>query len=213
MSAWILAVLTALVYLMAGDSLGPWGPLVKAIPVAALATLLFRAGGEGAGRLCALGLAVAAAADAIIEFSFLGGLGAFLIAHLFYIAAFTRLEPQARPQRLVPVAVWGVLALPPLVGHAGPLRLPVLVYGLVIFTMIWRAAAPVRSLGWNPPTLGLLGGILFGMSDTLLGYTRFVEPMPGSRALILGTYWLGQAFIAGSFLKAKGGGIRDGSPD
>jgi alkenylglycerophosphocholine/alkenylglycerophosphoethanolamine hydrolase len=198
-TTWVLAAAAALVYLVAGEALGPWAPLLKAVPVGVLAALVFRAGGQGERRLCAAGLAVSSVADAVIEFSFIGGLGAFLVAHLFYIAAFTRVERRARVLRLLPVAMWAALALPPLVGHAGPLRLPVLAYGLVIFTMIWRAAAPVRTISWNAATLGLLGAILFGISDTLLGYTRFVEPVPASRPLVLGAYWFGQALIALSF--------------
>jgi uncharacterized membrane protein YhhN len=177
--------------------------MVKATPVSVLAVLVFRAGPQRERRLIACGLLIAAMADAIIEFSFLGGLGTFLIAHLFYIAAFSWVEPRGRVLRLLPVAVWAAIALPILVGHAGPLRIPVLVYGLVIFCMIWRAAAATLSLGWNKGTLGLAGAILFGLSDTLIGYSRFVEPVPGARVLILVAYWLGQALIAAAFLRAR----------
>jgi uncharacterized membrane protein YhhN len=199
----ILAIAAALLYLLAGDALGPLAPMVKAAPVSVLAVLVFRAGPQRERRLIAFGLLIAAMADAIIEFSFLGGLGTFLIAHLFYIAAFSWVEPRGRVLRLLPVAVWAAIALPILVGHAGPLRIPVLVYGLVIFCMIWRAAAATLSLGWNKGTLGLAGAILFGLSDTLIGYSRFVEPVPGARVLILVAYWLGQALIAAAFLRAR----------
>jgi uncharacterized membrane protein YhhN len=203
MMAWVVAIIAALAYLLAGDLLGPLAPLMKATPVGVLAILAFRAGPELERRLTAFGLLIAASADAIIEFSFIGGLGAFLIAHLFYIAAFIRVEPRGRVLRLLPVALWAAIALPVLVGHAGPLRIPVLVYGVVIFTMIWRAAAAAPSVGLNPGAIGLAGAILFGFSDTLLGYTRFVEPLPASRLLILGTYWAGQALIAWSFRRAR----------
>ncbi|MBK5254612.1 MAG: lysoplasmalogenase [Vicinamibacteria bacterium] len=201
--AWALAAFAALAYLLGGEALGAWAPLLKAMPVSVLAALVFHAVPRMERRLTAFGLLIAALADAIIEFSFVGGLGAFLLAHLFYIAAFTRVEPRGRVLRLLPVATWAAVALPVLVSHAGPLRIPVLVYGLVIFTMIWRAAAAVSITGWNPGTMGLAGAILFGCSDTLLGYTRFVEPVQGSRFLVLGTYWLGQALIARSFLLAR----------
>jgi uncharacterized membrane protein YhhN len=73
----------------------------------------------------------------------------------------------------------------------------------VIFTMIWRAAAAMERPGWNAGAIGLLGALLFGLSDTLLGYTRFVQPLPASSLLVMGTYWGGQALIATSFLKHK----------
>ncbi len=199
----ILAVAAALVYLLAGEVLGPWAPIVKAAPVSVLAVVVFRAGPQAERRLIAFGLLLAATADVIIEFSFLGGLGTFLIAHLFYIAAFTTVEPRGRVWRLLPVAVWAAIALPVLVRHAGPLRIPVLVYGLVIFCMIWRAAAATPSIGWNRGAIGLAGAILFGLSDTLIGYSRFVEPVPGARFMIMVAYWFGQAFIAFSFLRPR----------
>ena len=207
----VVAVVAALAHLLAEDLLGPVGPFVKAIPVAVMALLVFRRA-VGPGRnLAAFGLMVAALADLVIEFSFLGGLATFLMAHLFSHAAFTRIEPQWRFLRLIPVAVWAALALPVLVGHAGSLAVPVLVYGLVIFGMIWRAAALVSVPGWNNPTIALAGAILFGISDTLLGYSPFVPqgqagalaPGPWSDFLIMGTYWGGQFLIAVSFLRAR----------
>ena len=99
------------------------------------------------------------------------------------------------------MALWAAVALPVLVKSAGPLAVPVLIYGVVIFSMIWRAAAAMEGPGWNAGAIGLLGALLFGLSDTLLGYSRFVAPLPASNFLIMGTYWGGQALIATSFLK------------
>jgi uncharacterized membrane protein YhhN len=197
----LVAVLAAFVHLFAEDSLGPLAPLVKMTPVAILGGLVLRAPATPARRAAGLGLLIGAAADAIIEFTFIGGLVTFLVAHLLYIVAFVRVDARLRPLRLAPVAVWAAVALPVLSSHAGALAIPVLVYGLVIFTMIWRAAAAMEGPGGNAGTIGLLGALLFGLSDTLLGYSRFVSPLPASNWLIMGTYWGGQALIAASFLK------------
>lgn len=201
----IVAVLVAgalaLLHLFAEDALGPVAPFVKMAPVAILGALVLRAPRSPGRRLAGFGLVMGALADAVIEFSFLGGLATFLLAHLLYIAAFVRVDRHPRLLRLVPVALWAAVALPVLVSHAGALALPVLVYGIVIFTMIWRAAAAWEVPGWNAGTIGLLGAMLFGLSDTLLGYVRFVAPLPASNLLIMGTYWGGQALIAASFLK------------
>lgn len=199
----VVAVLAALAHLVAEDRLGSLAPFVKAIPVAVLAFLVLRSREQPGKTLVALGLMIAALADLVIEFSFLGGLATFLVAHLFYIVAFTRIETRWRLGRLLPVAVWAALALPVLVGHAGPLALPVLAYGMVIFGMIWRAAAIVVTPGWNSETLVLSGAILFGISDTLLGTSRFVAPVPSSDLLIMGTYWGGQLLIALGFLRSR----------
>lgn len=203
MIPFLVALLFALVFLGAEDVLGPFAPLVKMAPVAVLGGLVFRSGPTVARRLAASGLLIAAFADLVIEFNFIGGLIAFLLAHLFYIAAFTRVEPQWRLWRLVPVALWAALALPILVGRAESLAISVLIYGVVIFVMIWRAAAAVSAIGWNQGTMGLSGAILFGISDTLLGYSRFVAPLPAPSLLIMGTYWAAQTLIAVSFLRSR----------
>lgn len=207
--ATVVAALLALLHLFAEESLGPLSPLVKMAPVAILGGLVLRAPATPARRMAAFGLIIGAVADAVIEFSFIGGLVTFLLAHLLYIVAFVRVDARLRLLRLLPVALWAAVALPVLVTHAGALAIPVLVYGVVIFSMIWRAAAAVEGPGWNPGTIGLLGAMLFGLSDTLLGYSRFVPqgqagalaPLPASNFLIMGTYWGGQALIAASFLK------------
>jgi len=190
--------------MLAEAALGPWAPLVKMTPVAVLAGLVLRAPGSRARRVAGFGLLVGALADAAIEFSFLGGLATFLVAHLLYIAAFVLVESRPRLARLLPVALWAILALPVLVNHAGALAAPVLVYGIVIFTMIWRAAAACESVGWNAGMIGLAGAMLFGLSDTLLGYARFVAPpVLASDLLIMATYWGGQGLLAASFLKRE----------
>ena len=197
----VIAALLALVHLFAVESLGPLAPLVKMAPVAILGGLVLRAPATPASRMAGLGLLIGAVADAAIEFSFIGGLVTFLVAHLLYVVAFVRVDARLRLLRLLPVALWAAVALPVLVKSAGPLAVPVLIYGVVIFSMIWRAAAAMEGPGWNAGAIGLLGAMLFGLSDTLLGYSRFVAPLPASNFLIMGTYWGGQALIATSFLK------------
>lgn len=198
-----VAVGAALIYLFAGESLGGLTPLVKMTPVAVLAALVLSAPGKPAARIAGFGFLMGSLADAVIEYSFLLGLAVFLFAHLFYVAAFVRLEPRWRLLRLLPVAVWAAFALPPLINGAGPLALPVLAYGTVIFIMIWRAGAAVRGEGFDSTVIGLLGALLFGLSDTLLGYARFVAPLPASSFLIMATYWAGQTLLAACFMNAS----------
>jgi uncharacterized membrane protein YhhN len=196
-----VAALCAFTYLFAEDALGPLGPVVKMAPVLILGVLVLKASSSSARRLAGLGLLVGAVADAVINLSFLGGLVVFLTAHLFYIAAFVSIDRRLGLRYLVPVGVWAAIVLPVLVTHAGALAIPVLVYGLVIFTMIWRAAAAWDSALGKAGEIGLMGALFFGLSDTLLGYSRFVSPLPASNLFIMGTYWAGQSLIALSFLK------------
>ena len=197
----LLGVAAACAYLFSPSLLGTFAPLVKAVPVAVLASLVFRAPSRPGKTAAAIGLLVAALADFAIESSFILGLVTFLVAHLFYIAAFLEVERAGRWGRLIPVLIWAVAALPVLASHAGPMAIPVLVYGVVILTMMWRAAAAFSSWGANPGTFGLVGALLFGASDTLLAWSRFVTPLPASGYLIMGTYWAAQLLIAVSFLR------------
>ncbi len=192
-----------MVFLVAEQSLGAVGPFVKAVPVGVLCLLVARAEPRPGKALIVAGLGFSALADWVIEYSFIGGLVTFLVTHLFYIGAFTQVERRARLGRLVPVLLWAAIALPLLSAGAGALRVPVLIYGTVIFVMIWRASAMVETAGANPATFAFLGALLFGISDSLLGYSRFVAPLPASSYLILGTYWSAQALIARSFAQAR----------
>lgn len=199
-----LAVIAGLVFVLLEAPLGPAAPFVKMIPAAALAVMVHRSAGSPGKNLAAAGLLVSALADLAIEYRFLLGLVTFLVAHLCYIGAFTQVDPRWRWARLAPVAVWAVFALPLLARGAGSLRVPVVLYGLVIFVMIWRAAAAAGPTPrWNAGGLGLMGAILFGISDTLLGYNRFVTPFPGSDVAVIATYWAGQTLIAMSFMRPR----------
>ena len=200
----ILAAASGLLFLSAEAALGPWGPLVKMVPAAALGLMVLGDSRRAGARLAGVGLLVSSLADAAIEYSFIAGLGTFLVAHLCYIAAFTRVETGWRLARLAPVALWAVLVLPALASGAGALRAPVLIYAAAIFAMIWRAAAAARSISiQDPGIIGLFGAILFGVSDTLLGVNRFVTPIPAADLIVLGSYWAAQALIAASFLRGR----------
>ncbi|MEO8360745.1 MAG: lysoplasmalogenase [Vicinamibacteria bacterium] len=201
----VVGIVAAAIHVFAGDAVGAWDPWVKAVPVAMLGLMLVGSKRTLAVTLAAIGLFISAFADAAIEYNFLGGLLGFLIAHVFYIAAFVRAEPRPRWLRLIPMALWGVVALPLLVAGAGKLAMPVLIYGAVILTMVWRAAAAVDGVGWNAGTIGLVGALFFATSDTLLGYGRFVGPLPMARFLTIGTYWIAQSLITASFWKRSRG--------
>ncbi len=200
----VVAAVAALLFLFVESALGPLGPFVKMIPAAALGVMVFRAPARVGKNIAAIGLLVSALADGVIEWSFISGLITFLAAHLFYIAAFTKAEPRLRLARLAPVALWALLAVPLLSSGAGALRVPVLIYAAVIFAMIWRAAAATTSVRpGDAGAIGLVGAILFGVSDMLLGYNRFVAPFAAADFLVIATYWTAQSLIAASFMRVR----------
>ena len=86
----------------------------------------------------------------------------------------------------------------------GPLLLPVVVYGLVISAMLWRALA---RLGTEVPKrsawLAAAGALFFVFSDSVIGINRFVAPFHAAPYLIIISYWLGQWGITASAFPLK----------
>lgn len=136
---------------------------------------------------------------------FLPGLVSFLLAHLAYLVAFTRVQRLAALR--LPFVVYagvagGILALlwP---GVPLALRAPVVAYVVCLASMaaqaavVWRAA-PEMAGG----AVLALGGALFVCSDALLATNRFAQPLPMSSLWILATYWSAQWCIA-SWLRPR----------
>lgn len=129
---------------------------------------------------------------------FLPGLICFLLAHLAYLAAFTRVQRLAA--RWAPFAVYAGIAAGVLAwlwpGVPGALRLPVLAYVACLGAMAAQAAVLWACAPADAAARRLaLGGALFLASDALLAANRFATPLPMASLWILGTYWAAQALI------------------
>jgi uncharacterized membrane protein YhhN len=128
------------------------------------------------------------------------GLASFLVAHLFFLRAFTRDAPLFG--RRVPLilllllSLANLLVLWPSIGNA--LRLPVLVYMLCLVGMSAQAVSRAITLGTRGARLAACGGIAFLISDTTLAYNKFHAPVPASALLVLGTYYTALYLIARS---------------
>ena len=182
--------------------------LVKPMPVLALLGWLHDAPPGEYRRWISLGLIFSLGGDVLLAWPgdlFVFGLGAFLLAHLAYLKAY--LSDCRRPA-LVPLAAAlfiGALLLGILVSNGlGPLLVPVIVYGLVISAMLWRALA---RLGTEVPKrsalLAAAGALGFVFSDSLIGINRFVAPFHAAPYLIIISYWLGQWGITASAFPHK----------
>lgn len=123
---------------------------------------------------------------------FLLGMGAFALAHLLYIAFFWLVLKQKIWILLWPFAAWAIGLLTWLWPGLGEMRIPVCVYGSLLCSMMWLAA----SWAWARPRktwpFALLGGLCFGISDSLLAIALFKTDFAGSNLAIMLTYWLGQ---------------------
>lgn len=196
--AWLVSIgLTGLALFWLGYAAElAWLRLVaKPLPALALAAYAVGRRAPLAGPI-ALGLVFGAAGDVLLEAGFfLPGLVAFLLGHVAYIAGFTRAEPALEAARAAPFAIFVGLVLALLWPSLGAMRLPVTVYALAIGAMMWRAAA--RARGDDPRALlGLVGAIVFALSDALIALNRFRAPIEGVRVPILLTYWSAQLLVA-----------------
>jgi len=128
---------------------------------------------------------------------FIQGLASFLIAHVFYIMAFTSgFGPYLEWPYLIPAAIYAVLFLWILLPKTGKLKVPVLIYSLVLLVFLWQAIGRFFYLADNSSLYILIGSILFVASDSVLAYVRFVKSYKFSEAFILSTYWAAQVFLA-----------------
>jgi len=192
----------------------PFVYLVKAVPIYSLAVLAFLNIAGLRGILIGLGLVFSGVGDIVLEIAgdslFAVGLGAFLVAHLFYIAAFTKGIRFEGPRAMVAAAimVYGCIIGFVMVPNLGDMLVPVLAYLLVIVAMGVLAA-----LGGANHWLVVAGACLFIASDSLIAVNRFISPVPHSGLLIMATYYPAQLLItAGSSLNGFGSALRSGAP-
>jgi uncharacterized membrane protein YhhN len=130
---------------------------------------------------------------------FVAGLGAFLVAHLAYLAGFWDRGPGgsavavAAAIVIVVVAPFGVRILTAL-QETPSLRGPVGLYMVVISAMLATALATGNVAAG-------VGAALFVSSDTMIAWNRFVRPFGAADVGIMVTYHLGQAALVLSLLR------------
>ena len=154
--------------------------ITKGIPVLCLIVWLWTVSRDRFANLIIAGLVFSLAGDLILQVSkdlFVVGLLSFLVAHLFYIAAFVGVTSRGSWVRVLPFVVWGLIAFLILQPYLGNMLLPVAGYIVVIEVMMWRAVALVGAQGKvrDFELAAALGAIAFGLSDTLLALNRFTS--------------------------------------
>ena len=123
---------------------------------------------------------------------FIAGLGAFLVAHVFYVVALLSLGISFGG------FLFGVILMTVVAVTVGrkivqgaaladkALAGPVAAYMAVISLMVASAIGTGRFFA-------IAGALLFAASDSVLGWTRFLKDFPRSRMIVMVTYHLGQA--------------------
>jgi alkenylglycerophosphocholine/alkenylglycerophosphoethanolamine hydrolase len=147
------------------------------------------------------GLVLSLIGDMLLEVGpelFLPGLGAFLLAHVAYAAAYLTVTRSPSLTRALPFVLLGVGASVFLWPGLGNMALPVTAYVVVICTMTWRSVAMwgVEGLARREQWAAVAGALMFAASDGLLSIKLFMRPLPGSSYAIMLLYWAAQLCIA-----------------
>ncbi|RNA62250.1 lysoplasmalogenase [Chryseobacterium nematophagum] len=136
------------------------------------------------------GLVLSFLGDVFLLFGwgFMPGLGSFLLAHICYIVYFFKIKKNN---------VWGALPfvllylssfLYYIYPYLNEMRIPVIVYGITIATMLYFSIT-TRSL------LLLIGAILFVVSDSVLAINMFVQNTIGKELIVMITYVFAQLML------------------
>jgi uncharacterized membrane protein YhhN len=191
---------------------GPAAPRALAKLVASAAFLVVAASvdaGRPFGSWILAGLALGAVGDACLlgrgRRMFLGGLIAFLLGHLAYVAGLAQLVPAggwlgaAGAYAALPICAGGAV-LAWLWPRLPPLRVPVIVYVAAIAAMVVGAIAAFRAGALPAPQrIWLLAGAaLFFVSDLAVARDRFVARGFANKLWGLPAYYAGQLLIAWS---------------
>jgi alkenylglycerophosphocholine/alkenylglycerophosphoethanolamine hydrolase len=142
---------------------------------------------------------------------FIPGLISFLFAHVAYIIGLNidgliiNLHSAVYFTGIAVISFWLYerLALAMTVKGQQALRLPVLIYVLVISIMVYSALMTGWRDGWIgfPAVLVSIGGVLFMTSDGMLAWDMFVRPRSHAPLRVMVTYHLGQlGIITGAVL-------------
>lgn len=139
---------------------------------------------------------------------FLLGLSAFLIAHICYIVFFeqVRRKEGIKFKALLPViaAVYYAVLIYLLLPHLGEMKIPVLVYGIIISAMFMLAMHMLFIKNKTAGQLMMLGALLFVISDSVLAINKFYRPFAAANIIIMLTYGLAQFFIVKGVLDYLG---------
>jgi uncharacterized membrane protein YhhN len=142
------------------------------------------------------------------ELYFIIGLVSFLFSHIAYIILFSKqLRISSNRNKAIfwvgitAIIVYLMVMLGVLLPRLGALKIPVIVYAIVLSTMLLFAFKGY--LKWNSPAniYILLGAVVFVISDSILAFDKFYEPLKFSSLLIMSTYITAQYLIVVGILK------------
>jgi uncharacterized membrane protein YhhN len=162
--------------------------------------------------LVLVALAFSWAGDIILEFTvrvesmFMLGLLSFMLAQLIYLTVFFKTPGRnaivsKRFYLSIPVLLFGTGLLFFLYDDLGVMRIPVLIYAMVILVMLTAAINRIEKVNRLSFLMVLAGAILFVISDSSIAINRFSYPFEASGIVIMSTYILAQYLIIMGYIK------------
>lgn len=187
--------------------------IVKPLLVPVLILVLFFTDNIMPGKKWLItGLAFSWAGDVSLLFetklplAFIIGLVCFLTTHIFYIIFFLRIRStqasllKKNPFLFLLVIAYGAALVWLLYPHLGDLRLPVMVYALVICAMLLASMHAYSRVSKPAGNYYCMGATAFVLSDSLLAINKFYQPFAFAGALIMLSYCAAQYFIVRGFV-------------
>ncbi len=206
----LLALLIALLDWIAVAKKWKWVEYIAkpGVMIVLLAWLWLVSGFQGALHWFALGLLFSLAGDIFLMLpreQFIPGLVSFLLAHTAYVIGLTRSSPVLNPIALVPALLVAAASVQmyrriaagvQASGHT-KLKIPVLIYTIVISLMLFAALLTLLRVDWSLEAALLIsaGALLFYISDGILAWNKFVHPLRYGKMAIITTYHIGQLLI------------------
>jgi uncharacterized membrane protein YhhN len=135
---------------------------------------------------------------------FIGGLASFLAGHIVYIFCYRQLQIITSSKELLgsqkvrfafPIILAGTGLVTILYPLLGELRIPVMIYALVITLMALTALFRYGRTNSKSFFLIFIGAVLFMVSDSLLAINKFHHAFSAAGALVMLTYSVAQFLI------------------
>jgi uncharacterized membrane protein YhhN len=135
---------------------------------------------------------------------FIAGLFAFLFAHIFYIFAYRQHQEESNDDALkgiqiirfsFPIILAGTGLIVVLYPSLGSLKIPVIIYALVMIIMVLNSLFRYGRTSPNSFWLVFGGSVSFMLSDSLLAIDKFFKPLPAAGFWVMIFYLLAQFCI------------------
>jgi uncharacterized membrane protein YhhN len=141
---------------------------------------------------------------------FVFGLASFLIAHVFYIFAYRQhrseshhpdeLQGVQRIRLAFPIILAGSGLVFVLYPTLGDLKIPVLLYAIVLVVMVLTALFRFGRTETKSFWMVFIGAVLFMISDSTLAINKFLMPVAHAELIVMSTYILAQYLIVEGLL-------------